>query len=258
MKPPRDPRFSWVPFLLEKQMAYTYLDLTNKALREVNEVPLTQQQFVAARGLQQFAKEAVNRAFFDISNVSSKWPWSLHSGTRNPNLEVRELSQGVQWYDLRQLTTDLQLTIDWNTFLLTDKDLTDPTAPAGKLANMLEEITYDEWIRKYRTEDFTNQGTPKYVIRHSHSKFGFSPVPDQTYWVEFNCSNEVTRFTDPEEVVPIPEEFITVILARVKYYLWLFRENHEQANFSLGEYREGLTSMKRILLSNREEHMRAI
>lgn len=243
-------------------MAYTYLGLTNLALREVNEVPLTEQQFVNARGLQQFAKEAVNRAFFDISNTSSKWPWSTHAGSRQPNLEVRELSEGVQWYDLRVLETDLQMTIDWNTFLLTTQDLSNPAATltAEDKVEQLQEITYDEWIRTKRAEDFNpdNRGTPKYVIRHSHNKFGFSPVPDQSYWVEFNVTNENVRFIDPTTDIPIPEEFITVILARIKYYLWLFRENHEQANFSLGEYREGLANMKRILLSNREEHMRAI
>lgn len=245
-------------------MAYTYLDLTNLALREVNEVPLTEQQFLNARGLQKFAKEAVNRAFFDISNTSTKWPWAVNAGSRQPNLEVRKLSEGVQWYDLRQLTTDLQMSVDWNSFLLTDKNLesTDPAviASAPNMTKQLKELTYDEWMAHKRTQDFNpdNRGTPEYVIRHSHSKFGFSPVPDGDYWVEFNATNEVTRFVDGSTEVPIPEEFITVILARIKYYLWLFRENHEQANFSLGEYREGLANMKRILLSNREEKMRAV
>ena len=51
---------------------YTFLEVVNLALREVNEIPMTAQQLTSARGLQQFAKESVNRAFFDISNESTK------------------------------------------------------------------------------------------------------------------------------------------------------------------------------------------
>ena len=37
-------------------MAYTYLEIVNLALREVNEVPLTGGTFDLSRGLQQFAR----------------------------------------------------------------------------------------------------------------------------------------------------------------------------------------------------------
>ena len=38
-------------------MATTYLELTNQALRELNEIPLTSVNFGDAVGLQQFVKD---------------------------------------------------------------------------------------------------------------------------------------------------------------------------------------------------------
>jgi hypothetical protein len=242
-------------------MAYTFLQLTNLALREVNEVPMTSQQFETARGLQQFAKESANRAFFDVCNTSSKWPWLQTASEGAPRTEIRKLTAGQQWYDVKEIVTSNRLTVDWNTFLLTDKDLeVNDSAVEADVVSVLPMITYDTWIREKREYDFNskNRGTPTAVVRHSTEQFGFSPVPDKDYWVEYNVSDTVTRFTIGTQEIPIPEEFITVLVARIKYYLWLFRENHEQANFSLGEYREALTDMKRTLLSNKQERMRAV
>ena len=239
-------------------MSYTYLEILNLALREVNEVPLTAASFTATRGLQQFAKESVNRAYFDISNQSTKWPWLQIPRGNTPETVHREIVQGQQWYDINQ--GGLALEADWNTFLLVDTDNTLPTPIAPSIVENLQEITYDTWIAKYRTYDYleANQKQPKFVITRPSGKFGFSPVPDKSYWIEYNVVNTAVRFTLATEVIPFPEEFSTVLVARIKYYLWLFRENIEQANFSLGEYKDGIATMKRILLSNKEETMRAI
>ena len=235
-------------------MAYTYLEILNLALREVNEVPLTASTFTLTRGLQQFAKEAVNRAYFDISNQSLKWPWLQTPMLGTAETTVRALTQGVQWYDIK--FNALHLEADWNTFLLLNTD------PAGvEIPTIIENlpmITYDEWIDKFRVQDYlaTAEAVPRYVVKHPSGKFGISPVPDGNYWVEHNVRNAAVRFTASSDIIPFPEEFSTVLIAKIKYYLWLFRENQEQASFSKGEYDEGLATMKRILLSNKSETMR--
>ena len=236
-------------------MAYTYLEIVNLALREVNEVPLTSATFLASRGLQQFAKESVNRAYFDISNQSLKWPWLQNPVSNSADTTVRAVTQGIQWYDIN--FNALHLEADWNTFLITDVDPAGLSIPS--IVQNLPMITYDTWIAKYRIQDYldTAQSVPRYVIKHPSGKFGLSPVPDKNYWVEHNVSNSAIRFTLPTDVIPFPEEFSTVLIARIKYYLWLFRENKEQADFSKGEYTDGLATMKRVLLSNKAETMRA-
>lgn len=242
---------------------YTFLEVVNLALREVNEVPMTEQQLSNARGLQQFAKESVNRAFFDISNESTKWPWLQQTNDTSPEQEIRKLTAGIQWYNTEVVTGGLKQEPDWNTFLLTDKDLTssDPLVIASKptIVRNLEVITYDDWITRFRTEDFAGgTGEPKYVVKYSTGKYGFSPVPDKDYCVAYNVRSHAVRFKLALDVIPIPEEFVTVLVSRIKYFLWLFRENDIQAKFSLGEYQAGLINMKRSLLSNKEERMRAV
>jgi len=242
---------------------YTFLEVVNLALREVNEVPMTEQQLANARGLQQFAKESVNRAFFDISNESIKWPWLQQKTMQAPEQEIRKLTIGTQWYDTEIITGGLTQEPDWNTFLLTEKDLlsTDPLVIASKpeVVKNLKFLTYDEWIANFRTQDFQGgTGCPDYVIKYGSNKYGFSPVPDKEYCVAYNVRSHAVRFRNATDVIPIPEEFITVLVSRIKYYLWLFRENDVQAKFSLGEYQMGLINMKRSLLSNKEERMRAI
>lgn len=242
---------------------YTFLEVVNLALREVNEVPMSEQQLNNARGLQQFAKESTNRAFFDISNVSTKWAWLQQASDTPTEQEIRKLTVGSQWYLTETIEGGLRQEPDWNTFLLTDKDLTstDPLVIASKpeLVKNLHFITYDEWIAKHRVRDFSGEtGEPRYVIKYSSTKYGLSPVPDKDFCVVYNVRSYANRFRNATDTIPIPEEFITVLVSRVKYYLWLFRENDVQANFSLGEYKEGLATMSRSLLSNKEETMRAI
>ena len=56
-------------------MATTYLDLSNEILRELNEIPLTSANFGSAVGLQQFVKDAINKAIFDIANEEPQLPF---------------------------------------------------------------------------------------------------------------------------------------------------------------------------------------
>ena len=47
-------------------MAYNYLDITNEALKRINEVQLTSSTFGGAVGIQGLAKDAVNNSQRDI------------------------------------------------------------------------------------------------------------------------------------------------------------------------------------------------
>jgi len=48
----------------------TYLEIVNLGLDEINETPLNSGNFLSPRSVQKFAKGAVNKAYFDISNES--------------------------------------------------------------------------------------------------------------------------------------------------------------------------------------------
>ena len=53
----------------------TFLTLTNELLRELNEVALTSSTFANAIGVQQHAKDCINRGYLDIVNEEPQWPF---------------------------------------------------------------------------------------------------------------------------------------------------------------------------------------
>lgn len=236
----------------------TYLDMINLGLEDINETPLTITQFSSPRGIQKTMKGFVNRVYFDIANESSEWPWLQNTVSRVEGTSVLETTQGVQWYDM----DDTTLEVDWLTFYLTDKDPTVSSASPPKVSKSLTYLTYDQWAREYRNKDNQRvpeqQGTPSYVIRHPNGKIGISQVPDDTYYIEYFLWKSATSFSAYDDVIPIPEEFNNVFIHRLRYYLWLFRENTEQANLANRDYGDSLASMKRLLLSNKSERMRAV
>ena len=47
-------------------MATTYLDLSNRTLRELNEVEMTSSNFSSSRGIQTADKDFINKSIHDI------------------------------------------------------------------------------------------------------------------------------------------------------------------------------------------------
>jgi len=236
----------------------TYIEIVNLGLDEVNETALTSGNFLAPRSIQRFAKGAVNKAYFDISNESLEWPWLASTVARVEGTEILQLTPGTQWYDIP--SPDLE--VDWQTFYMTDKD---PAAVSEDIPDVTKDLiylTYEQWARTQRVTDnnrtIDTRAEPIYVVRHPNGKMGFSPVPDEDYYIEYLTWETAVSFVNATDPMPFPEEFNNVILNRVRYYLWLFRENLEQAGFAKADYEKSLASMKRILLSNKSERMRAV
>lgn len=236
----------------------TFLEITNRALEDINQVAMTSAQFAAPRGLQKHAKSAVSRAYFDIASESTEWPWLHNTVARVEGTEILTLAAGTQWY--AKAATELE--VDWQTFYITDKDPATSSTAKPDVSENLIHLTYDDWVRNFREEDNERtlevRDTPKYVIRHPNGKIGFSPAPDDTYYVEYFVWQTATAFSADTDVIPFPEEFETVLMARIRYYLWLFRENEAQAQMAGQDYRNLLANMKRIMLSNKSERMRAV
>ena len=61
-------------------MATTYLELSNRTLRELNEVELTSATFSSSRGIQTAVKDFINKSVHDIYNESVEIPL-LHTST---------------------------------------------------------------------------------------------------------------------------------------------------------------------------------
>ena len=178
-------------------MATTFLQLTNELLRELNEVALTSATFANAIGVQQHAKDCVNRAYLDIVNEEPQWPFLAvgESGATDPmygNVSVDTVA-GTRWYELKAASSsvaDDYGSIDWNNFYLTTVGVSGESAPYT--SRNLTYITTEKWRDFRRPQENADDadaavgGTPRYVIRSPDSrKFGLSPIPDQVYKVWF-------------------------------------------------------------------------
>lgn len=244
-------------------MATTYIDLVNIALREINEVPMQTSAFNNPRGLQAAAKEMVNRAYMDILNYSKEWPFLYEDSNFFPtgSLSVATTAlQGTYLFD-----TDLAH-IDWDSFFI--------TSTSGNYARALQPIDIDFYIRYLKQYDVndTQGGDPIYVYRlkggdatvdGNPGGFGLHPLPsDVGYTVTFEAQqNPYNSFKVLEtqlDTIAFPERYYTVLIARARYYLWLFRENQQQAQLALRDYEQGIKQMHRDLVEKQSIKMRAV
>ena len=248
-------------------MATTYLDLTNEVLRELNEIPLTAANFANATGLQKFVKDTVNKSIFDIANEEPQLPFFSAgvSGATDPfygNVTVETVA-GQRWYTLKagssSITTDYA-SIDWDDFYVTTINVSGETAPY--VSKGLRFLTLDDWKRYYRdseNEDDANSqtyGEPKFVIKSPDSrKFGLSPIPDKVYNIHFYAFVRPTALSAYDDTMVLPEQYSNIVTARMRYYVWQFKESPQQAAFALDDYKKGLKYMKSNLMNPTPKYM---
>jgi hypothetical protein len=248
-------------------MATTYLDLTNEVLRELNEIPLTAANFANATGLQKFVKDTVNKSIFDIANEEPQLPFFSAgvSGSTDPfygNVTVATVA-GQRFYTLKSdsssITTDYA-SIDWDDFYVTTINVDGESAPY--VSKGLRFLTLDDWKRYYRdseNEDDANSqnyGEPKFVIKSPDSrKFGLSPIPDKVYNIHFYAFVRPTALSAYDDTMVLPEQYSNIVTARMRYYVWQFKESPQQAAFALDDYKKGMKSMKSNLMNPTPKYM---
>ena len=248
-------------------MATTYLDLTNEVLRELNEIPLTSANFANATGFQKFVKDTVNKSIFDIANEEPQLPFFSAgvSGATDPfygNVTVPTVA-GQRFYTLKSdsssITTDYA-SIDWDDFYVTTINVSGETAPY--VSKGLRFLTLDDWKRYYRdseNEDDANSqnyGEPKFVIKSPDSrKFGLSPIPDKVYNIHFYAFVRPTALSAYDDTMVLPEQYSNIVTARMRYYVWQFKESPQQAAFALDDYKKGMKYMKSNLMNPAPKYM---
>jgi len=242
-------------------MATTYLQSTNELLREVNEIVLTSSNFASAIGIQQHAKDCINRAYNDIVTSEPRWSFlaANESGSTDPfygNTYVETVA-GTRWYELKEssssLTTDYGA-VDWNDFYLTTIGVSGASAPYT--SKNLRFATLEDW-KDFRREaenvddaDSQTWGEPNVVFRSPDGrKFGVSPIPKEVYRVWFFAYSLPTALSAHGDEVVFPDVYVPVLIARARYYMHQFKENMQAAAFALDDYKKGLRQMKSNMLS---------
>ena len=242
-------------------MATTYLQATNELLREINEIVLTSSNFANAIGIQQHAKDCINRAYNDIVTSEPRWSFlsTGESGSTDPfygNVNVETVA-GTRWYELKESSSSLVNdygAVDWNDFYLTTIGVSGASTPYT--SRNLRYVTLEDW-KDFRREseniddtDSQNWGEPNVVFRSPDGrKFGLSPIPKKVYRVWFFAYDLPTALSAHGDAVVFPDVYVPVLIARARYYMHQFKENMQAAAFALDDYKKGLRQMKSNMLS---------
>jgi hypothetical protein len=218
-------------------MPSTYMELTNRLLRRVNDVEITESDFLSVRGIQATAKDCVLDTIREINSCKIDWPFNAveHSQT----LEV-----GVEEY-----AWPLQFTAcDWNSFQI-QKD----EALSINHSHLLL-ITREQWYHKFRDQDYDSESTgvriPVFVFPSHGQGWGVSPSPDQEYSIKYRYYKNPDDLVAYNDQVTIPSKFDYVILAGALYHMNLFKENSDGVQIIKQKFDQGLKDMSNLFLPN--------
>jgi len=217
-------------------MGSTYLDLTNRVLRRLNEVEISSSEFASVRGVHAMAKDAVLDVVREINSQKFEWPFNLAVGSQT--LTVAD--EDYDWpADFRSA--------DWNSFYI-ENDGTLNTA-----TRQLGEISKDEYFRLYRDADLdsgaTGRGLPQFVFDLGDGGYGVSPSPDRAYILKFRYFINTIDLVTYDDTTTIPTEYDHVVTDGAMKHLYQFMDNPERAAKATQDFNRGLGFMTYNLIA---------
>jgi hypothetical protein len=218
-------------------MPTTFIDLTNKLLRRINDVEIRIPDFASVRGVQAAAKDAINDTITEINATKLDWPF-------NAQVATQVLTPGVEVYDWPNEFNS----VDWNSFQI-QKD------PALNIeSRSLNYISREQWFERLRNED-DDAGTsgrivPVYCFPAHGDKFGVSPSPNQAFTLKYNYYSVPIALDAYDDQTSIPSKFDYVIIAGGLYYMNLFKENPDGNAIMKAKFLEGVKDMLNTFYPN--------
>ena len=145
-------------------MATTYLTLTNRVLRELNEVEMTSTTFSSSRGIQTATKDFINKAIHDIYNEGAELPL-LHTTT------TQALTTGDGEYafpnDMRR--------VDFESFFL---------KPTELITNGEFTSNITGWTTGDGSPSYTSSGNGRLNLNSAAAYQSISTVKNKTYRIQ--------------------------------------------------------------------------
>lgn len=215
----------------------TFVSLTNELLRRLNEVTLdtTGDGFGTVRNVQALAKDAINNSIRNILQTGQEWPFLKTTNTQT-------LAAGTRQYDF---PADYS-SADWETFYLKKLTSVDNTPMH------LPTITYSEYTQRYRhfddTGDQTGISAPTLVYQTDEEKFGLTPIPDNSYEIEYIYYKFPASLSAFNDTGIIPDRFTHVVIDGAMMYMMRFRSNEQSAAMHQNNFENGIKSMRRVLI----------
>ena len=218
----------------------TYISLVNQLLVRLNEVTLDTagDGFLTVRNVQALAKDAINNSIRNIIQTGQEWSFLKNTYTET-------LAAGTRLYSF---PADFA-TVDWDTFYLKKLD------SANNTPSFLPTISFEEYTQRFRgLDDEGDSGSgisaPQRVYQTLEAKFGVTPVPNNSYQIEYvywSFPSDLTAFNDTSV---IPDRFNHVVIDGAMMYMMRFRSNDQSAAIHQQNFEDGIKSMRRILMDD--------
>ena len=145
-------------------MATTYLVLSNRILRELNEVELTSSNFSSSRGIQTAVKDFINKSVHDIYNEGAELPL-LHS------TKTQALTTGDGEYDF---PSDMRR-VDFESFFL---------KPTELITNSEFTSNITGWTTGDGSPSHTSSGNGRLNLNSAAAYQSISTVVNKTYKIQ--------------------------------------------------------------------------
>ena len=215
----------------------SFLELTNKLLRMLNEVEIEESQFNDVRGKPAAAKDAIRYAVNDINSQQHHWPFNAAEHTITLTIGQEE----YPWPENFKVA-------DWNSFQIQKDDTLNITN------SNLRAITKDEWYKYFRDVDYDSEtdgrSIPQFVFEAHGRGFGVSPSPDEEYSLKYRYYLFPTELSLSTDTSRIPTEWDHVIVQGGMYYMYMYDDNDERAAVTNKKFLTSLAKMRSILVNN--------
>lgn len=215
----------------------TYMDLTNRLLRRINDVEIIESDFISVRGIQSTAKDCVLDTVREIN--SSRIDWPFNAVEHSQLLEI-----GVEEYAWPTSFTSA----DWNSFQLQKDDTLNINH------KQLQPIPREEWYHNFRDVDYDSEvigkTVPNYVFPSHGNGWGVTPSPNQEYPIKFRYYKNPDDLNLFDDETTIPSKFDYVIIAGALMNMNLFKENSEGVAITKSRFESGIRDMTNLYLPN--------
>lgn len=218
-------------------MPSTYMELTNRLLRRVNDVEITESDFLSVRGIQATAKDCVLDTIRELNSSRIDWPFNAVEHSQTMVVGTEEYAWPVDF-----------TAADWNSFQIQKDDTLNINH------KQLQPISREEWYHNYRDIDYDSEtagkGIPVLVFPSHGNGWGVTPSPNELYPIKYRYYKNPTDLSAFDDETTIPSKFDYVIMAGALYHMNLFKENSEGVNLVKKKFEDGINDMTNLYLPN--------
>lgn len=225
-------------------MGSTFLSLTNKVLKRLNEVELTSSNFASARNVGAAAKDSVVAAIAEINTREWQWPWNKQDGRGRVSNGIQELQFGtVEPVGMDpepvNIPVEADCVPDWYSFKLIGTLSEDPPGTWNIVSPPSEPLVYvprEQWYAWGREDDGNSvatggRGVPRFVFPYAGGGYGVTPMPNGDYILGYEMYITPAELVAYGDTCSIPTVWDYVIVNMALRFFYMFKDNQEGAAY---------------------------